>query len=682
MSHTSQIVANATDFASAFSMSRQTAWRVLKAASEGKRWRGHSLPVIELDGQRGGASGKVWGLVLDRCAPDLRAKFGVEAAVDLPVEAPVELPLQRLEDWQVAEQVARFDIIAPALEHPRFSKARAAVLRDLAGRVHAYPGGRQVFSYNTLRKWMTGYEQGGHAALLPAQRCDKGKAKVLITRLWDAECGLDDAAKLTVNQELDRKAKGYVAKGNTSLRTLARLCQAHLMRLSAEAGSPLALDDLRRVCMLNIKWAARFNRHRLVFQHDRDHKQFSDRHEARVTRSMEAVPMDVLMGDVHHVDMWIAPEAEPVTVKLIGWMDAASGFLWATPVIVNNRQGIKQADVAKSLFEVCACPWGGMPRTFVLDNGSEYKALTEAMARLSDLADMSPGFGVIKCKPYSPESKGRLEGAFNIFKGIIKDLPGYIGGDRMKKPTQSKGKPVARYPHGERQLIEDLRRALEIYNGTPQGGMLGGLSPKAVFEAKAKATGFAARVPTPEMFDFVFSREERRNVRNGAISLNGRAYYGDILAELIGECRVAVHVPLREPTGPALILHDGALYPVMPETYAHTGGNGARRQGQLRKAGVAVVRDLRREADMSVSEFDDRHALADKGQVACPAPDTWQMPAIDKTGRLSGPDWGPDPEAAEEAEAQAFAKEFFESRGITPGKAGPTEATAGPARAT
>jgi hypothetical protein len=57
-------------------------------------------------------------------------------------------------------------------------------LRDLAGRVHAYPGGRQVFSYNTLRKSMTGYEQVGHAALLPAQRCDKGCKKVLITRLF------------------------------------------------------------------------------------------------------------------------------------------------------------------------------------------------------------------------------------------------------------------------------------------------------------------------------------------------------------------------------------------------------------------------------------------------------------------------------------------------------------------
>jgi hypothetical protein len=87
------VVVMAEQFAAGFGISVRAAQMAIKAASEGKRWRGDSLPVIELDGQRGGASGKVWGLVLDRCAPDLRAKRGVEAAVDLPVEAPVERPL-------------------------------------------------------------------------------------------------------------------------------------------------------------------------------------------------------------------------------------------------------------------------------------------------------------------------------------------------------------------------------------------------------------------------------------------------------------------------------------------------------------------------------------------------------------------------------------------------------------
>ena len=383
------------------------------------------------------------GLVLDRCAPELRAKLSPVPAVVAPVEAGVERPVQRVEDWQIAEQLARFAIITPALKEERGTRARADALRAAAGRVHDYPGGRMVFGYAALHGWMRAYEARGLAGLIPAVRRDMGKGRVVITRLWDTECGLDDLAKAKVKQALDRKAAGYVAKDNTSRRILARVFQAELMRLTAEAGSPVPLADLRRVCVLNGKWAQRFERFRLVFQHDRDHKTFSDRHEARITRKMEEVPMDVVMGDVHHVDMWIAPLADPVTVKLIGWMDAASAFRWATPVIVNKRQSVTQEDVAKSLFEVCACPWAGMPRTFILDNGSEYSALTEAMGRLSALSDMQPGFRVIKCRPYSPESKGRLEGAFNIFKGIIKGLPGYIGGDRMKKPTQSKGRPVA-----------------------------------------------------------------------------------------------------------------------------------------------------------------------------------------------------------------------------------------------
>lgn len=66
--------------------------RVAQRAFARGTWRGHVLPVIELDGRRGGAGGKVWGLVLDRCAPELRAKLSPVPAVVAPVEAGVERP--------------------------------------------------------------------------------------------------------------------------------------------------------------------------------------------------------------------------------------------------------------------------------------------------------------------------------------------------------------------------------------------------------------------------------------------------------------------------------------------------------------------------------------------------------------------------------------------------------------
>ena len=164
---------------------------------------------------------------------------------------------------------------------------------------------------------------------------------------------------------------------------------------------------------------------------------------ARVRRRLADLPMDVVFADVHHVDIMAAPLADPVRVKLIARLCAASHYMHVTPVLVNWRQSITQHDVARSLFDLTQSPLGGMPRTLTLDNGGEYGALEESAARFATLAQGGAGLRIIKASPYSPESKGGLEGAFGIFeKTFISALPGYIAGERLKSRTQSKGKPV------------------------------------------------------------------------------------------------------------------------------------------------------------------------------------------------------------------------------------------------
>lgn len=522
-------------------------------------------------------------------------------------------------------------IIAPMLGLEKRAAERTEAFRAVAAMRHFIRGVPTIVSEKTLRDWVRLHEVHGPAGLIPKQRSDKGKARALITREWDRAVGLNAAQCEHIAYKLARVAAGYVSKGK-SHRKLVTLCEAQLFDLSKDAGCTLHPAELRRVCKLKTRWARSFDEYRKVALHDRDHKAFSDRHSPRISRTMEEVPMNVLFGDVHHVDMVIAPQSEPMTVKLIAWMDAASGYLWATPVLVNNRQGIRQEDVAKSLAQVCFCPWGGIARTFILDNGSEYKATVEAVGRLAYLSDGNPAFGVVKCRPYSPESKGRLEESFQIFKGIIKDLPGYIGGDRMNKPTQSKGKPVAPYPHGPEKLLQDVARAVEIYNGTVQHGMLGGRSPWEAFGEKAKSSGFSPRVPDEETFDFVFSRQIKRDVRNGRIEINGKSYTGDVLGRrgFLGAKQVPVMVPLRDPTGPVLVLHEGTIHSLVAESYAHTGGEGARRQGELSKIVNKTIRELRSEADLTVDPFEDHYQLAQKGPVQCAPSEKWTMGALVK----------------------------------------------------
>jgi len=45
---------------------------------------------------------------------------------------------------------------------------------------------------------------------------------------------------------------------------------------------------------------------------------------ARVRRRLSDRPMHEVVGDVHHVDVLVAPLADPVRVKLIGWHCSAS----------------------------------------------------------------------------------------------------------------------------------------------------------------------------------------------------------------------------------------------------------------------------------------------------------------------------------------------------------------------
>ena len=72
-----------------------------------------------------------------------------------------------------AQDVAlfRYRLIGPALEEGLSTKQRGRVVRGLAGRVHAGPGGRGVqVSRKTIDRWIRAWRKGGFEALLPSDR--------------------------------------------------------------------------------------------------------------------------------------------------------------------------------------------------------------------------------------------------------------------------------------------------------------------------------------------------------------------------------------------------------------------------------------------------------------------------------------------------------------------------------
>ena len=285
------------------------------------------------------------------------------------------------------------------------------------------------------------------------------------------------------------------------------------------------------------------------------------------------------------------------------------------------------------------------------------------------------GLGVVTCLPYNPEGKARIEGAFNIWEHRhVSALPGYIAGDRMKSPTKSKGKPRDPYPHGPKRLVEDLAPARDQFNGTRQMGQLGGLSPKAMLEAKIAASGWTAQVPDAETFDLVFSREIYRDVRKGHVEYGTRTYSGPVLAELIGAKKVPFLVPMRDPDGPILHLgRDGSdklvIHRLEHETFGQLDRNGARRKGEMVKLQKTEIKRRAATADMEVDVQSMLSASADLDPVTANQPDKWPLRALDKAGVIGGAMTEEEAEAAEDERRRADIEELLALVGSKSGEA-------------
>lgn len=618
------------EFAEANGLALRAAQHAFYRAAEGHTWRGEVLPVVALPGQRGGKGGTVWGLVLEKCSPALRAKL---EAVHMTLQGPVNAPVIRaLQPWQLQEQMERLEAIQPILATGQRSAARAMAYRAAAAKPHSINNKVVYYSNNTLRDWVRAYEAKGAAGLLPMQRKDRGEKRVLITREWDGGIDLPEATRAKIAQELNEKARSMIANDGTSDREVIRICEHWLACACIDVGSLFSRVQLAPLCALNQKWAAQFNPYRLLHAKTKDHKAYQDGSVQRISRALTMRPMEVLIGDVHYVDIAIADGGEPIRARLIAWMDASSHFLWVTPVFLGKGQGVRQEDVAESLSQVAFCSHGGIPTEYYLDNGSEYAALSEAMARLSVVADMH--FGVTLAKPYAAQSKGAIEGCFNLLEGIFKGLPGWIGGDRTNKKTARRGQVVAAYAKGLEALEADIGAVVAIYNSRPQDtkGRLGGLSPLEMLEAKIAQSGFVARVPSEEVFDMVFSRKEDRAVINSMITVDGRTFEGPCFDLIAPRDKVDVLIPLRKDKERVFITYQGVekgwakLMPI----FGHSDREGAKFQGMLETRKSKAVNGLKANVNPNESTFENQKAMVERLAPNAPLPEYWTR-AIDKT---------------------------------------------------
>lgn len=626
-------ILTAPELATALGVSRQSAHSIL---SKGQ-WRGHALPAAQIPSQRGGKSGVVWALRLDVCPPALLEQMGLS----LPdIEAPFEAAVKgSFMPWQFERQAEKLDAIGPILATAKKSAERTAAYAAAAAQPRIIRGEVTFYAEKTLREWVLLYEGGGPAALMPRARGGRGHARVLITRAWDAGIDLADDQKAKVAAELSLTARSLIANDGASNLELIRICQKKLADLSATAGSNLGAKALARICKLNGRWAMQFAPYRLVYMANKDRKALYDRKTPRAARALHPVPMGLVYGDVHYVDLSVEDDGRVIRVRLIAWMDASSNFLWVTPVFLSKGAGFTQEDVTESLVHLCFSPHGGIPQEFYLDNGGEYAALTGAMQRLSTLAQEQ--FKVTLAKPYHASSKGPIEGVFSIGEGLFKGIDGYIGGDRTNKKSANLGKVVAPYRKGLGALEREIQDLVAIYNDRPQRGRLNGLSPLQMLEKKIKETGFVARRPDSMAFDMMFNRPDVRTIQSGGhIVIDKKRYYGPCLDTLLNGEKVDVLIPSRKDAGRIFVRKGGEDlgWADLMQVYASGDRQGARDQSAMEKGMMRAIRALEAQTDPSKRLFPMQVAAISKRTPDAPEPEVWSVSGlgvIDKTAQLS-----------------------------------------------
>ena len=245
----------------------------------------------------------------------------------------------------------RYSLIREAADESLSIRQRGQLVRELAGRDHTGPGGRQVrVARGTIDRWIRAYRAGGFEALAPVSRAGE---PVTEQRLLD----LAEALK----REAPRRAAAQVAQ---IIRT-------------AEGEGP-AERTIQRL----------FARLGLNTRPDGSPPQAFGRFEA-------AAPGDLWTGDALH-----GPTIAGAKTYLFAFIDDHSRAL------VGYRWGVAEDTVRLEAAFRAALASRGVPRAVYLDNGSAMvsRQLLRACASL--------GVRLVHSKPGRPEGRGKIERVF------------------------------------------------------------------------------------------------------------------------------------------------------------------------------------------------------------------------------------------------------------------------------
>lgn len=580
-------------------------------------WRGARLSVRTVRG-RGGRSGLRYEVLVSSLPLDLQWRLKASEAVDTGALEFAPDGASEREWWH--------HILSPVLDHEKGSKARGQAIRDILSRpLTDWTGKPFSPSQRTIERQVKALEELGLAGLMPRRRADKGTSKVIVSQVWDKAAPFDDDMKKEVASRLRAYIRGLYKDG-AKLGIISRLSGEKLRSLSGvylrrSHGIDCVPDQFfpEEVCKVPRAFIEAESSLRAVATYNRDRKAYEDKERPRIQRtSAGMLPMDLVVGDVHHLDIVMCREdGSEAWPKLIAWCDQATRRVRVDVVLLEKGKGIRNADVIKSFIAMTQDETWGMPHMLYLDNGSEYRWPEFVDDALKLVRAHTPGFissieyfdraeksATVRAKPYNAAAKV-IEGIFgHLEQNIFNTIPGWVGGDRMNKKTAKVGRPTQPFSGGIDELRHVISAHLTIYNSTAQKGDLRGRSPADVYRTALEG-GWQRITIDPNELRSVFATEKPVKLLKGSFTYGNRLWTCDALTSHIGKT-VLLRIPkFEEPCVVPVMDEAGDLigFAAPAEVYGVLDPRGAVEANRRARLKQEAVRQLARTApDVSTTE--------------------------------------------------------------------------------
>lgn len=541
----------------------QNARAAMKTCYTGGTWRKTSLVVRVVD-SIGGNAGKAYQVFVPSLPVELSSKWHNQhpeffQKPEVP-KVHKHIPTSNLvaesrpsRHAAIEKAVFLETLIKPALLHPKWTPGRSEMVRKIVASMPiTFPNGKQ-WTYNAtgISNLITKYEKGGLNALIRGPRNETGD-RVIVSRDFDKSAPFEERELREIWDDLRQHIKNLFLSSHGTMPQIRNLANVRLVELSRAKGWA---DANLENCDVGIAQVRKFKDCRKAAAKTMDAGKFADKFKPRVMRGRAGLlPMEIVMGDVHPVDILNKREdGSEATARMVSWLDLATNRVFYTLFLFEKGRTITQAHIAYSFVQMVRA-WG-LPSILYLDNGSEYiwKDMMEGFERLAlmvedfraycmnsedleqrieqaDSEDTEHGEdprAVVRATPHNPQGKAAKEGVFGVLeRTAFSFIPGWIGGDRMKKKTHKVGQAPRAFNGTWEQFQDAFGKAMDYYHARQQGD---GSSPNGKFDRHIKAGWQAVDVDYGVLLMALAERKPYK-VANTGIEIAGVTYWHDEMA--------------------------------------------------------------------------------------------------------------------------------------------------------